>query len=116
MNCRRGDIVLADYPHALTGSSLRPALIIQADTYNGRLTNTVVAQITRTLKRSHDPAHLHIDVSTPEGKATGLLHNSVVSCINLNTLHVRRIRRVLGRRPDTLMPRVDDCLRAALGI
>lgn len=116
MNVRRGDVILADYPHALSGSSIRPVLVVQADAYNRLLTNTVVAQITRTLKRSSDPAHLYIDISTPDGQATRLLHNSVVSCINLNTLNERHIHRVIGRLPDALMRAIDDCLKAALGI
>jgi mRNA interferase MazF len=114
MNVRRGDILLADYSHALIGSSLRPVLVVQSDRYNQRLTNTVVAQITRTVKRASDPAHLFVEIATPEGRQSGLLHDSVVSCCNLNTLNQQRIARVIGRLPPALMPQIDACLRAAL--
>lgn len=116
MNLRRGNIALADYSHALTGKSFRPVLVVQADTYNQSLTNTVVAQITRTLKRADDPAHLFIDVSTPEGKQTGLLHNSVVSCYNLNTVSAQRIHRVIGMLSADMMRKIDACLKAAIGL
>lgn len=116
MNVQRGDVVLADYSHALSGSSLRPVLVVQSDAYNQHFTNTIVAQITRTLKRATDPAHLYIDISTPDGQRSGLLHNSVVSCNNLNTLHEQRIRRVIGKLSDVTMQQIDDCLKAALGI
>jgi mRNA interferase MazF len=116
MNVQRGDVVLADYSHALTGSSVRPVVVIQADEYNRRIANTVVAQITRTLKRGDDPAHLFIDVSTAEGKKTGLLHNSVVSCYNLNTLNEQRIKYVIGRLSGEMLRQIDQCLKAALGL
>jgi len=116
MNVRRGEVLLADYSHALTGSSLRPVLVVQSDFYNQRLTNTVVAQITRTLTRASDPAHLSVDISAPEGRETGLLHNSVVSCCNLNTVNEQRIKRVIGRFSQGMMHRIDACLRSALDL
>ena len=116
MNIRRGDVVLADYSHALVGTSLRPVLVIQSDFYNQRLTNTIVAQITSTLKRASEPAHFAVDVSTPEGRRSGLLRNSVVSCYNLNTINEQRIRRVIGSLSAEMMERIDACLRIALGL
>jgi mRNA interferase MazF len=116
MNTRRGDVVLADYSHSLTGKSFRPVVVVQADRYNRSLTNTVVAQITRTLKRADDPAHLFIDVSTPEGRQTGLLHNSVVSCYNLNTVNSQRLHNVIGKISPAMMQQVDACLKAALSL
>jgi mRNA interferase MazF len=90
--------------------------VIQSDFYNQRLTNTVVAQITSTLKRAAEPAHLAIDVSSPEGKQSGLLRNSVVSCYNLNTVNEQRIKRVVGRFSVEMMRQVDACLGVALGL
>jgi mRNA interferase MazF len=116
MNVTRGQIVLADYAHALVGSTLRPVLVVQSDYYNQRMTNSIVAQITSTLTRASDPAHLLIDVATADGRLTGLLHNSVVSCINLNTLHAQRIKRVIGHLSSPLMQRVEACLKAAMDL
>ncbi len=116
MNIRRGDVILADYSHSLTGQSFRPVLIVQADGYNRSLTNTVVAQITRTLKRADDPAHLFIDVSTPEGRQTGLLHNSVVSCYNLNTVNAQRLHKAIGKISPEMMQKIEACLKAALAL
>jgi mRNA interferase MazF len=116
MNVRRGDVVLADYSHSLAGESFRPVLVVQADGYNRTLTNTIVSQITRTVKRVDDPAHLFIDVSTPEGRQTGLLHNSVVSCYNLNTVSARRVHRVIGNISQAMMQKIEACLKAALGL
>jgi mRNA interferase MazF len=112
----RGDVVLAEYPHAAGGASKRPVLVIQSDVYNARIVNTVVAQITSTLVRSNDAAHLLLDVSTVDGKLTGLLRDSIVSCNNLNTIDQRRVQQKIGSRSETLMRQIDTCLKAALGI
>ena len=117
MNVKRGDVVLVQYPFASgAASSLRPALIVQNDLDNDRLDNTVVAQITTNLRRATDLSHLFIDVSTPEGQQSGLLHNSLVSCINLATVNTDRIDRVIGRLSESALLHVDDCLKSALGL
>jgi mRNA interferase MazF len=117
MNVRRGDIVLVWYPFTSgRGASRRPALIVQNDRDNRRLDNTVIAQITTNVRRAHEPTQLPIERSTPEGQQAGVLHDSVVSCNNLATVHEDRIDRVIGHLPDALMLRIDECLKIALGL
>lgn len=114
---RRGDVALAFYPFASgTGGSRRPVLVVQGDAYNRRTRNVIVAQVTTNLSRAADPAHLLIEVATRDGQASGLLHDSVVSCLNLVTLREDRVERSIGRLSDELMTQVDGCLKAALGI
>jgi mRNA interferase MazF len=117
MNVRRGDVVLVLYPFASgPGASRRPALIVQNDRDNRRLDNTLMAQITTNVRRAHEPTQLLIERSTPEGQQAGVLHDSVVSCNNLATVHEDRIDRVIGHLPDPLMRRIDECLKTALGL
>jgi mRNA interferase MazF len=117
MNVRRGDVVLVQYPFASgAGSSRWPALIVQNDRDNERLPNTIVAQITTNLSRASDSRHLFIDLSTVEGRQSGLLHDSVVSCTNLATVHEDRVGRVIGHLSASALRRLDDCLKAALGL
>jgi mRNA interferase MazF len=116
MNAVRGDVVLAEYPHSAGGSKMRPVLVVQSDAYNAKIDNTIVAQITSVLTRTGDPAHFLIDISTPDGKLSGLLRNSIVSCNNLNTIHEQRIKRKIGALNEDLMQQVNDCLKVALGI
>jgi mRNA interferase MazF len=114
---RRGDVALAFYPFASgTGGSRRPVLVVQGDAYNARIRNIIVAQITSNLSHGSGPAHLLIEVATPEGQTSGLLHDSVVSCLNLVTLTQDRIDRTIGRLSDEQMRQIDTCLKAALGI
>jgi mRNA interferase MazF len=115
MSIQRGDAVMARYPFASgQGAKRRPCLVIQNDADNQKLANTVIVQITSTLWRAGDKSHLLIEVATPEGQQSGLLHDSLVSCNNLATIEQRLIDKVIGSLPAALMQKVNDCLKAAL--
>jgi mRNA interferase MazF len=117
MNDQRGDIVLASFPFASgAGGSRRPVLIVQNDADNQRMSNTIVAQITSSLTQAKESTQLLIEVSTDEGKQSGLLRDSVVSCNNLATIHERRIQDLIGSLSAVTMARIDDCLKATLGL
>ena len=49
-----------------TGAKKRLVLVVQSDAYNQAIQNTLVAEITSNLTHATDPAHLLIEVSTPE--------------------------------------------------
>jgi mRNA interferase MazF len=118
MNYSRGDIILADLPFSdRTGAKVRPALVVQNDRNNARLDDVIVAMITRTTTRAEsEPTQLLVDVTTPLGQATGLLHTSAVKCEHLITLHQSFLQRVIGRLPDPLMQQIDNCLKISLGL
>lgn len=117
MKIRRGDVVLAFYPFASgTGGTRRPALVVQCDRDNVRMQNTIIAQITTNLRRAAEPTQLRIEVASAEGQQAGLLHDSVVSCSNLATVHEDRIDRVIGHLPDAAMRQIDACVKSALGL
>src|SRR5262249_21758662 len=117
MNVQRGDVVLVDFPYPSgTGSKVRPALVIQNDRDNVRLTNTIVAQITGTTHRALEATHVLVEVATPEGQQPGLRFDSVVNCVNLLTLDKAKVLRLVGNLPDSLMIRVSDALKATLGL
>ena len=77
---------------------------------------TILAQIPTNLARAGEPTHLLIESSTTEGQQSGLLHDSLVSCNNLVTVEPTWIHKVIGRLPAATMQRIDDCLKAALGL
>ena len=109
--------MLAMFPFARgTTAKKRPVVVVQADSYNLSMHNAVVAEISGNTVRATDSAHQLIDISTPDGRATGLLRNSVVSCLNLATLHENRLERVIGEFSASLMEQVDECLKSALGL
>jgi mRNA interferase MazF len=115
MKVTRGDVVLTRFPHASgVRGKKRPALIVQADGYNAAVGHVVVAEITTNLTPAKDPAFVLIDVATPDGKATGLAQNSLVSGLFLATIYSDRIERVLGKLSSGLMQKVNTCLKVAL--
>jgi mRNA interferase MazF len=112
---KRGDIALLDYPYADgTGSKVRPVLIVQNDRENLRLTNTIVALITKNLSRVHEPTQFLIDIATPDGQKSGLNQSSAVTCGNLFTVAQTKIRRIIGALSASAMAQIDARLKAAL--
>lgn len=117
MTLWRGEIVLAPYPFASgTGAKKRPVLIVQNDRDNQRLTNTIVAQITSNTRRRNELTHLLIQVASPEGQQSGLLTDSVISCINLATVEQALLDRRIGSLHHSVMAQVNECIRVALGL
>jgi mRNA interferase MazF len=114
---RRGEVHLAAFPNS-DGSPLkvRPVLVVQAEYYNQRISNVLVAVITSNLSRKNDPAHLLIDVSTPAGKQSGLKVDSLVSGLNVGVVSQKKLQRKIGELSDDLMKQVDECLRRAFSI
>ncbi|HVL15494.1 MAG TPA: type II toxin-antitoxin system PemK/MazF family toxin [Gemmata sp.] len=104
MTFARGDVVIALFPNA-DGSppKARPVLVVQADTYNAKLKNLIVAAVTSNLTHAADAASLFVEVNTPDGKASGLRQDSVVSCINLATIAETLVAKKIGQLP----PRAD---------
>jgi mRNA-degrading endonuclease toxin of MazEF toxin-antitoxin module len=83
----RGDVILVRFPHPSgQRGKKRPAVVVQSDAYASTVSTVVVAEVTKNLTMKNDPACLFIDVSTPDGKATGLLVDSVVSSLVLDTV------------------------------
>jgi mRNA interferase MazF len=117
MSFSRGDVLIALFPHA-DGSppKARPVLVVQADAYNAKIKNLIVAAITSNLRHASDPASLLIDVTTPDGKASGLVQNSVLSCINLATIEDTLVAKKIGRLSVAMMHQVSDCLRIAFDL
>jgi mRNA interferase MazF len=113
----RGDIVMVRFPYSDgTGAKVRPSLVIQSDTDNRRLHNTVVAMITGNLGHAQEPTQYLIDPALPEGQNSGLRGRSAVKCSVLTTVDQRTIIRKAGNLPVAAMNAINDCLRTALDL
>jgi mRNA-degrading endonuclease toxin of MazEF toxin-antitoxin module len=117
MKVNRGDVVMTRFPHASgVRGKKRPALVVQADSYNAKVGHVLVAEITRNLAPAGDPAFVFVDVATPEGKATGLAQNSLVTGLFVATVFGDRIDRVIGKLSAGLMQKVNASLKVALDL
>ncbi len=113
----RGDVVLVRFPHPSgQRGKKRPAVVVQSDTYAGTVRTVVVAEVTKNLTMKGDPACLFIDLTTPDGQATGLLVDSVVSGLVLDTVYADTIDQTLGSLSPALLQQFDGCLKVALGV
>ena len=118
MNIRRGEIVIVDFPYSdQTASKIRPAFVVQADLWNQRLADTILAPISSSDNLSGiTSTQYFIDILTSEGQQTGLIFNSVVRCGNLIAYNQNLILSIIGRLPPHAMQQIDRCLKVTLDI
>jgi len=111
---KRGDVVLTLFPHSdLRTSKTRPDLVVQADNLQTGLPQLVVAMITSRAQRGGHPSRVMISLTSPAGRQSGLLKDSVVATDNLATVIDAAIDRIIGSLP---MTEVGIALRHTLGI
>ena len=114
-NYKRGDVILALFPDSnLQTAKKRPVLIVQADDLQTNLPQIIVAMITSNLSKKSHQSRVLIEISTPEGKQSGLLSDSLVATDNLATLHEKFIDKKLGSLPD--MKKIETALAHTLGL
>ncbi len=107
-------MVLVLFPHSdLRTAKTRPALVVQADDLGTGLSQVIVAMISGRTFRSGHPSRVAVDLSTPEGRRSGLLTDSVVMTDNLATITGTAIDRAIGTLP---MAGTDAALRHTLGL
>ena len=114
MRVNRGDVVLVDYPFTTGGAKVRPALVVQNDRDNARMTNTIVAQISGNTARVNEATQHLIELAVEPG--CGLARDSALIATNMLTMRQGDILRVLGSLSVATMAEIDDCLRIALGL
>jgi len=89
---------------------------VQCDRNNARLNETILAAITSNIAHVREPTQLLIDPATSEGRTSGLLVPSAVLCDRLHTIAQADVQRVIVKLTDPTMQKIDECLKAALGI
>jgi mRNA interferase MazF len=97
-------------------SKVRPAVVVQNDRDNQRVRKTVIAMVTGNLRRRHEPTHLFVDPSDPDGASWGLSFPSLVVCNNLFTVEQAAVQHVIGHLSDVLKAKLNHCLKAALDL
>ena len=76
MRVNRGDVVLVDYPYTTGGAKVRPALVVQNDRDNARMTNTIVAQISGNTAGANEATQHLIELAAEPG--CGLTRDSEI--------------------------------------
>ena len=73
---------------------------MQADDLQTNLPQLIVAMVTSNLSRKDHQSRVFIELSTPIGRESGLLSDSVIATDNLATLDERFIYKRLGKLSD----------------
>jgi len=113
---KRGDVVVVDFSAYNPHEKIRPALVVQSDRDNARMSNTIVAIITGNVRRSGEPTQLLIGQKHPDFSASGLHKDSVLNCSNLFTVRQQDVIHIIGSFSEITMQEVGTCLREALGL
>jgi mRNA-degrading endonuclease toxin of MazEF toxin-antitoxin module len=110
----RGDVVEVNWPYSdLSGSKLRPAVVVQADFLNGLIGDTILVQITGT---KHGIPGTEVEIDPMLETASGLSKLCYVSCTNVLTRDQTKIGQTIGYLSDAVMQRIADCLRTVLDL
>lgn len=115
MTCNRGDVVLVLFPDSnLRTAKRRPALVVQRDTLQTGLPQTIVAMIGSNMARGGHPSRVTLPLGSSASRGMGLHTDSVIMTDNLATILDKEIDHTIGHCQD-LRP-VDDALRHTLGL
>lgn len=113
MEVRRGDIFIADLDPVVGSEQggVRPVVIVQNDRGNRFSPTVICAAMTSRLSKHDLPTHVWVS-----SKDSGLRSDSLVLCEQIRTLEKRRLQTRVGRVDDLVIRRVEEALRAALGL
>jgi len=111
---KRGEVVIVDFPFSdQSGSKRRPALVVQADSLNRRIRETILASISTTA-RAVVPTHVLVEPKTET--SSGLNVACGVRCEKLLVVDQSFIKGIIGELSAQTMQQVDVCLKKALGL
>lgn len=114
MVIRRGDIWWTDFgaPFGSEPGYRRPALVVQADTFNrSRLSTVLVVPLTKNLALAAAPGNVLC-----RARDTGLRRASVANVSQVVVVDRKRLAQKAGALSATLQKAVDDGLRLALDL
>jgi mRNA interferase MazF len=110
----RGEVWWVDFglPFGSEPGYRRPAVIVQADTFNkSRLGTVLLVPLTRTLEWAKAPGNVLL-----RSKQTGLKHPSVANVSQVTVSDRRRLIEKVGSLPNLALSRLDEGLRQVLGL
>jgi mRNA interferase MazF len=107
----RGEVVLVDWPYSdMTGSKLRPAVVVQADFLHGLIDDPIYVQITGT---PHGIPGTEVAIDPAAETTSGLVKTLYASCTNL-TRDQALVHHTLGIVSDVILRQIGDCLKKVL--
>jgi mRNA interferase MazF len=110
----RAEVVIVDWPFTdLSGSKLRPAVVVQADFLNGLVDDTIYVKVQ---SQRYGIPSTEVELDPAVETASGLKHLCYASCKDLLTREQTLVHHTLGVLSDTAMREIEACLKAVLEI
>ncbi len=114
---KRGSVVLIKYPFTdLSGTKVRPAIIITPDKYLHLIDDVLCLFVSSVMRDEALDTDYIIDTNNPHFPASGLKIKSVLRTHKLALLDKSLVVKELGEVHPEIMTEVDKCLRLALGL
>ena len=111
---KRGEVVEIDWQFSdLTGSKVRPAVVVQADYLDGLIDDTILVKIT---SRRFGIPGTEVLLDPAAETASGLSKICYASCKDILTRDQTFILRAVGVLSDASMREIDACLKTVLEI
>jgi mRNA interferase MazF len=110
----RGDVVEVNWPYSdLSGTKIRPAVVVQADFLNNLIEDTTFVKIT-SRKFGIPGSEVVLDPAVETD--SGLRKSCVASCNNFLTRDQAIAGPVIGFLSASAMQRIEECLKKVLEI
>jgi mRNA interferase MazF len=110
----RGEVVDVNWPYSdLSGSKVRPAVVVQADFLNGLVDDTIFVKITGT---RYGLPGTEVELGPASESAAGLTKVCYASCKDILTRDQALVLRTVGVLSDAAMKQVEACLKVVLEI
>jgi mRNA interferase MazF len=109
---KRGEVVEVDWPYSdLSGTKVRPAVVVQADFLNGLIDDTIMVKIAGR-KFGIPGTEVELDPAAETG--AGLSKVCYASCNNFLTRDQALVGPVIGYLSDAAMRQIEACLKTVL--
>ena len=109
---KRGEVVEVNWPYSdLSGTKIRPAVVVQADFLNGLIDDTILVKIT---SRQYGIPGTEVEIDPAAEKASGLTKVCYASCKDILTRDQGLLLRTVGVLSDALLRQIEDCLKKVL--
>jgi mRNA-degrading endonuclease toxin of MazEF toxin-antitoxin module len=110
----RGQVVEVNWPYSdLSGTKVRPAVVVQADFLNGLIDDTILVKITGT--RFGIPG-TEVELDPAAEPVAGLSKVCYASCNNILTRDQARIGPIIGLLSDATMREIERCLKQVMDL
>lgn len=108
----RGEVVQVNWPYSdLSGTKVRPAIVVQADFLSGLIDDTIFVKISG---RHFGIPGTEVRLDPSQEIGSGLSKVCFASCNNLLTRDQTLVIQTVGYLSDVIMQQIADCLKKVL--